>query len=546
MYKQFKKLWKITIVALVSVLTLVACGGGSGSNAEQTLRLASANPLNSLNHASTSEAANFLAIGNFLEGLITYDENGVLKGSMAETWEQSADGLTWTFNLRDGIVWSNGEPVTAADFVFGWQTLATGSDSPYATTLMDGKVKNAEAVIKGDKAPSELGAVAQDDQTFVVTLDAPCVFFDKLMAFGPLFPINEAFYTSVGGESVFGTSVDTVLANGPFVLTEYAPDTNYVLEKNPDYWDAKNVKLEKVETRIVQEPTTQATLYENGEIDRLQLVNADLYDQYKEDPNLVTQGESAWFYMYISGNNGSKSPVLANHNFRAAVAHAIDKEVITEQILKNGSTPANYLVPKDFDQLDGKDFRDYANQYNESIFDVAKATEYLAAAKAELGDTPLTFDLTIAEAVTSKKIYENIKAQIEQNLPGVTVNLKTLPSQTYYPTLRELNTNSASGGWGADYIDIATYFMIFKAADSHNYGQWNNADYEKYVALAEAETDPQARWDYYVQAEQILIEDYTILPIYQRGAATLLNPNVKGYSLNPVAPDIFFKYVYMA
>src|SRR5699024_291978 len=177
-------------------------------------------------------------------------------------------------------------------------------------------------------------------------------------------------------------------------------------------------------------------------------------------------------------------------------------------------------VPRDFDTLDGKDFRDYANQFNEPIFDVAKAQEYLQAAKMELGNAELTFDLIIAEAVASKKIYESVKAQIEQNLPGVKVNIKTLPSATYYPTLRELNTSAGTAGWGADYIDIATYFTIFKANDSHNYAKWDNQEFEKRVAEAEKETDAQKRWDLYVQAEKALIEDYTILPIYQRGAAT--------------------------
>ena len=545
MYKQFKKLWKVAAATLAIVLALAACGGGSSSG-EQVLRLASANALNSLNHVSTSEAVNFQAIGNFLEGLTTYDKDGKVVGSMAKDWKTSEDGLVWTFNLRDGIKWSNGTPVTAADFVFGWQKLATGKDSPYASALQDGKVKNAKAVTDKELPESELGIKAIDDKTLEVTLDGAVPFFDKLMAFGPLFPVNEAFWNEVGGEEVFGTSAETVLANGPFMLEAYAPDTEYILVKNPDYWDAKNVKLEKIETRIVKEPTTQVTMYNEGSIDRLQLASADLFDQFKDDKNVTYFEEGALFYFYLSGSNGPKSPLLGNKNFRAAVAHAVDKSLITDQILKNGSMPADYLVPKNFDALNGKDFRDYANQYNEPMFNVAKAVEFLEAAKAELPGQALEFDLTISETATSKKIYENVEAQIEQNLPGVKVNIKTIPGSTFYPTLREMNTNAATGGWGADYVDVATYFGIFKSTDGHNYAQWNNPEYDRLIEEAAAEANPQKRWDLYVEAEKVLLDDYTIIPVYQRGSATVLNPKVKGYALSPVAPDVFFKYISIA
>lgn len=542
MHQKIKKLAKIFIVMLVTVLTLAACSGANDGSTQE-LRLASAVPLNTLNHIINTESANSQVISSFLEGLLTYDENQNLIGSMAETWNSSSDGLTYTFHLRDGIEWSNGVPVTAKDFVFGWQTLATNPKAGYAQMLVDAGIKNARAVISGERPVSELGVVASDDKTLVVTLDSPSLLFEKIMAFGSFSPINEAFYNSVGGADSFGTSVDTVLSNGPFVLKVWQPDAEYVLEKNDKYWNAQNVLLTKVSTRIIKEPLTQATLYDNGEIDRLAL-GTNIFDRYKDDPNLVRQDEAAWYYMYLSGRNGNNSPVLGNRNFRAAVAHVLDKQVITDQILKNGSVPANYLVPQKFDNLNNRDFRTYANQFNESIFNLEKARDYLSAAKSELVGEDLSFELVISDGVVARTLYENIKAQIEQGLPGVKVNLKVIPSNTFFNELKELNTNASTGGWGADFIDVSTYFSIFRSGDSHNFGRWSNAEYDRLLEQADRELDPQKRWDYFVEAERILIEDYSIIPLYQRGSTAVMNPRVKGFKLNPVSPEVFFKYVY--
>jgi len=542
MQNRTKRMMKRVTIGVILLSMLVGCHGFQATG-EGELRLAISSPLNTLNHIINTEAVNSQVIGNFLEGLLTYDAQQNIVGSMAEKWDVSNDGLTYTFTLKDGIEWANGWSVTAHDFVFGWQTLASEPRAGYAQMLVDANIKNAKAVIAQELPPSELGVVAQNDKVLVVTLDAPCVFFEKVMAFGAFLPLNQKFYHNVGGADGYGTSADTVLANGPFVLTVWEPDAQYVLERNENYWDAANVKLEKVTTRVVKEPMTQATLYDNGEIDRLGL-GADIYDRYKDSPNIIRQDEASWFYLYLSGENGEQSPVLKNRNFRAAIAHVIDKEIMTEQILKNGSLPADYLVPQKFDKLGDVDFRTYAKQFNKPIFNIDKANEYLAKAKAELGSIPLKFELVISDGVVSKKLYENVKAQIEQSLPGVHVTLRVIPSNTFFNTLKEFNTNASTGGWGADYVDVDTFFSIFRKNDAHNFGRWTNTQYDNLLLQAGKERDKQKRWDYFVQAEKILIEDYSVIPLFQRGSAAIMNEKVKGYRLNPVSPEVFFKYVY--
>ncbi len=538
--KNFKNVSKVFSILFAAVLVLAACGSGTTGKSGE-LRLATNQKTNSVNSLTSSEATNFQVIGNFQEGLMTYDAEGELKGSMAESWDVSADNTVYTFKLRD-TEWSNGTPVTAHDFVFAWRALATTKDATYKSMLAD--IKNGAEIIDPEinMDVKELGVEAVSDKELKVTLVAPRIYFLDLMAFNAFSPINEEFFNSVGAD-MYGTSKDTVIANGPFILTEYAADTGYTLEKNPKYWDAKNVKLNKATTRVVETLDTQATLYEQGEIDRLQLLSADLVDRFGDSPDKVFQEESAVFYFYLSGNTKKEDKVLANKNFRGAVAHSIDKSIFTDQILKNGSLPIDYLVPKNFAFQNGVDFREASNQFNDPRFDVAKANELLDAAKAELGDEPLTFTLLTTDSETNKKVFSNIESQIETNLPGVDVVLELVPGNIFYNDLKKFETPAASAGWGADFRDVATYFSIFLSTDGHNYGLWKNEKFDELYAQAEIETDPAKRWEMFAEMEAILLDDYAIVPTFQRAATTLIKPNVKGYSINTTAPDVFFKYI---
>lgn len=529
---------KTALTALAAVFLLSSCGSKTKHEAN-VLTVASLYEPNSLNTTLNSEAVNAQAIDNVIEGLLTYDEKGQLIGSMADTWEVSPDGLTYKFHIRDGVTWSNGEPVTAHDFEFAWKELAS-KDAPYRTLLID--IKNGEKVLNDEMEVDALGIEAMDDENFVVTLESPKIYFEKLMAFSSFFPINEAFYESVGGSTGYGLSADTILSNGPFIMESFDPSLEYTMVKNPNYWNAENVTLEKVVTRIIKEPTTQTSLYEKGEIDRLQL-SADQVDQFADSDEKVEFLEGRTGYIYLSGNTKKEDKVLENDNFRKAVAYAIDKTVITEKVMKNGSLPSDYLIPKEFDTLNGKDFRDYSGAYNELRFDTDKAQEYLDKAKKELGQDTFTIDLAFRETEGDKQINESLKSQIETNLPGVTVNLEMRPQAQYFPALYNYDTPAANAGWGADYIDVASFFSIFRSFDDHNFAQYNNPAYDKLVEEAEQQATAEARWDKFAEAEKILVEDNVIIPIYQRGTTVLVKPYVKGYKVNTVSPEVYYKYI---
>ncbi|TLG73831.1 peptide ABC transporter substrate-binding protein [Culicoidibacter larvae] len=537
-----KKLGVVTSLLAVAALVLAGCGGSSSGTAG-TLRLASAVAPNTLNQIRNSESINSEIIGQYLEGLVQYNADNELVGAVAKDWTTNEDGSVYTFNIRPESKWTNGQPVTANDFVFAWSKLATDKEATYGYLVS--AIKNGQAVLDGTMDASELGVKAVSDSQLEVTLEQPLAYFLDLMAFPPFFPTNEAFYNEVGGDEVYGTSMETVLGNGPFTLTKYKADEGWEFAKNPDYWDAASVQLNVVTVRFVAETSTQGTLYDNGEIDRLGLTG-DLIDKYSGSSEIVTQPETAVFYFYLSGTTNSPDATLANKNVRAAIAHAIDKSVITDNVLKNGSLPIDYLVPKDFVSLDGEDFRTFANQFNDPMFDVKKAQEFLDAAKKELGQDTLSVTLAVADTEAGKKIYENIESQLETNLEGLDVTINQVPQQTYYPLLQEYGTPAANAGWGADYMDVATYFEIFRSDDSHNYGKWNNPEFDQLFKDAqspELATNPTERWNKFVQAEAVLINDYAIIPIYQRASMALVKPNVKGFKLYPTAPDMRYKYV---
>lgn len=538
-----RKTLRLAVVALlVTTLTLTGCGS-STSSTPGVLNLATEAPPNSLNSTRSSETANSSIIGQYLEGLVEPNEVGEISPIIAEKWVINEEGDVYTFTLRDNVVWSNGDPVTANDFVFAWKQLATDKQAAYG--YMAETIKNGKAIRDGEKDVNELAVKAVDDKTLEVTLEQPTAYFIQLVGFAPFYPINEKFFNEIGGAEKYGTSVDTVLANGPFVLSKYAPDEGWSFTKNEKYWNAAEVKLNEVNVRFVAEKATQISLYESGEVDRVAL-SGEYVDQYASSSEKVVQNEIPIYYFYLSGTTNTPDEVLANKNFRAAVAHSIDKTIIADNILKNGSLPIDYVVPTNFGSLEGKSFREYANQYNTLMFNTDTAKEYLEKAKSELNKDTLEFTITVSDTELSKKIYENVESQIETNLPGVNVTIQQIPSQAYYPEVQKLGTPSGSAGWSADYIDPSSYFEIFRSQDSHNYGKWNNAEFDKLfneANSADLATKPAERWTKFAQAEKLLLDDYAIVPLYQRASTAVVKPNVKGFKLYPSSSEVRYKYV---
>jgi len=256
----------------------------------------------SMDVSVATDAVSFTAAANVMEGLVMLTENDVVEPGVAESWEVSEDGLTYTFHLRDNAVWSNGEPVTANDFVYSIRRLATPETaSQYNFMVETAGIVNAAEVISGDKSPEELGVTALDDYTLEFKLSTPVPYFVKLMTFPSFYPINEAFATEMG--DTFGTTVDTTLYNGPFVLSKWEIGYEYEYAKNDTYWDAANTTLDGVNFRIVKDTNTAVNLYDTGEIDWIRALDADNLERFIDDPNLQTWNQTVCFYLVFNLNN---------------------------------------------------------------------------------------------------------------------------------------------------------------------------------------------------------------------------------------------------
>lgn len=529
---------KIMSILLGMVLLLAACSSGQVES-EKTLRVAIEKTFSTLNPYTSNVLAEKEVMGQYFEGLYGYDAANTLVGIGAESYEVSEDGLHYTFKLRPEVTWANGETVTASDYEFGWKELVANQMSAFRTYAKS--IKNAPEIMAGTADKDSLGVRAVDDVTLEVELTQPTPAFLHIITSSSFYPIHQPTYLEVGSED-YATTPETTMENGPYLFTSYDVGSKVILQKNQAYWDAKNVDIDTIDISVVPELTTQSVLFDSGEIDIIR-VQGELADVYNGTDNVIQSQENRILYMYLSDTIPSENNVLQNENFRKALSMAIDKTVITDNIIKDGSVAQDGLFPQGFMDVDGTDYREVSGAYNELMFDVTQAQTHLAKAKEELGVEEITFTFAVQDLATMRKIFENVKAQIEENLPGVTMKLDLMANQIYFPTLLEYNTPAAMVTWSASYIDYQNFTIHFESASSYNMMQYDNAEFDQNVKLGSVEMDPIKQAEYFAKAENILLDAAMIIPLYQFGATYKVNDEVKNFSVRGGTPSIAYKYL---
>ncbi|MDN6326456.1 MAG: peptide ABC transporter substrate-binding protein, partial [Alkalibacterium sp.] len=543
-----KYLW---LSGLASVLLLGACSSEStdeveepveaeGSETdEQVLNVQLDVEVASMDPQIATDGTSFEVIANIIEGLYQTDSDGKAIPALVESAEKGEDGLSYTFKLREDATWSNGDPVTANDFVYAWRRLAdpdTGSEYSYIMGIAG--LVNANEVLDGEKAPEELGVQATDDYTLEVQLANPVPYFESLMSFIPFFPMNEDFMDEVGDS--YGTSPDTLLSNGAFTVSSYEPAaTSIELDKNEDYFDADSVVLDGVDYQVIKDSQQAMLSYQNGEVDVVTLAGEQV-DLFKDDPEFVNV--QAGYLWYISPNTVVEG--LENENLRKALATSFDKQQITDTILKDGSVPADYIIP---DGLavgpDGKDFRETSDTYLE--FDPEAAKESLEAAKAELGKDTFTFGLVVEDTESAINVSQVLKSQIESNLDGVTIEIEQMPKKTRLELMKQGDYDLGLTRWGPDYADPMTYADLWVTDGNNNDGSWSNAEYDELIASSingELSLDNEARWEALKETESILMNEAGVLPVYQKGNAVMMQDNVSGFDFHAVGLPRVYKF----
>ena len=548
------KLALCVVLAIVMVLPLAACGN---KNDGKYLSVMLGTNVMSLDTHEATDGDSFEVIADCIDGLMQMDVNGAAVLAIAESYTVSEDGKTYTFKLRDAK-WSNGDAVTANDFVFAWRRIAK-LNGEYAYMLSDiGQIKNAAEIMEGTAAPETLGVTAVDEKTLKVELNVPVSYFLSLLYFPTYYPINEKFYNSLA-EGTYGTSPKTFLSNGAFLLEDYVPGTaSLKLKKNPDYWDADRVKLAGLKYQVVQSSDNALTAYKNKTLD-IAIISGDQVSNAKNDAalknNLKTTGAGyMWYLSFSQTAKNADNGALANANLRLAITNALDRESLVNNYVKDGSLATYTAVPPQFaaSSTTGADFSADQEKFKAyCAFDTAAAKAYFDKACAELGRSTFTFTMVYGnnEGDEVAKVAQAIKEQVEAALPGITLNLAPMTKAERLNKMQEDNYDVALTRWGPDYADPMTYLGMWITNNSNNYGFWSNAEYDQYIADCTTGayiSDYDARWDALYKAEELVMKEAVIAPLYTKSNANLISEKLTGVAFHPVALNRVYKDAAMA
>lgn len=524
------KFWRKLAVCSTVVAMLTGCSFASTDSGTITQRgsgpitVALTANLMTMDQTLANDGSSFSLLSTCMSGLTQWTPEGTVISDMAD-WEISEDGLTYSFHIFEDANWSNGEPVTAQDFVFSWQRLADpDTASEYSFILDTIHVKNAAKVITGELPVEELGIEAMDDKTFVVTLDLPCDFMLGLLAMPIMFPLNQAFFEAQGDQ--YGLGIDNILYNGAYTMTGWEEGSKYSFAKNPDYVHSADFPNEELVYRIVLETQTSILEYQQDNINLL-VLNGEMVDQYKDDPGFHNVLVGTMWYLTLM----LEDELVASRDFREFMLYAVDRDAIADSVLKNGSVPAEGIIGKTFTYENGVDFRDTAGSL--TAYDVDKAKESWQKVKEEFGDQ-LSVELYYEDSDSAKSVAENIQQMFVNASDGeLHVVMTSKPKKTRVEDMLNHEYQVMLTRWGPDFNDPQTFMDLFVTGADMNSGLYSNATYDELIekgTKGEDAADSAKRWQDMIDAEKILIEeDIAIIPVYQEGNALMITPGVEGY-----------------
>ncbi len=529
------KLGKKVVGLIATGFLLAACGGtkeaaekvDSGNlAAEQKISISSPAPISTLDTTQTTDKNTFTMAQHLFEGLYRFDDDSATVPALAKDVKISDDGRKYHFTLREGIKWSNGEPITAQDFVYSWKKLVTPATIGPNAYLLD-SVKNSFEIRNGEKSVDELGISAPNDKEFIVELKQAQPSFLAVVSIAWLAPQNQKFVEAQGKD--YALDSEHLLYSGPFTLANWdATSDTWTLKKNPEYYDADQVKLEEVAVSTIKEDNTGINLYQVNELDLVR-INGQYVQQYQDDPGYVSHPDVANYFLDFNKKEGTP---LANVHLRKAIGQAIDKEALTQSVLNDGSKPLNGLIPSKLyaNPETDEDFRAYSGEYLKN--DVKKAQAEWTKAQADVGKK-VKLSLLAADTDQGKRIAEYVQSQLQENLPGLEITISLQPSNNVNQSRREKNYELSLSGWIAGSSELDSYFNLYAGESSYNYGNYHNAKYDQLVEEARTinANNPEKQFAEYKEAEDILLnQDAAQVPLYQSASNYLINPKLKGIS----------------
>ncbi|MCL4105130.1 UNVERIFIED_CONTAM: hypothetical protein GTU68_018837 [Idotea baltica] len=508
---------------------------GEALSDNQTFTYRLSDEFKTLDPQLNEETVGFHVIRDLFEGLMNQDENGNLVPGVAERFEASNGNKTYTFFLRQDAKWSNGDPVTAQDFVYGWQrAVDPATASPYGWYLEITSMVNAAAILSGEMAPDTLGVKAIDDYTFEVQLEQPLPYFPAMTTYATLFPAHQATIEAHGAE---WTKPENIVSNGAFKLTEHVIGEYNTRVKSDTYWDADSVILEEVTGLVVNDSNQALTRYKAGELDYMDDLPAGQYPSLAAElPDEATSVPRLCSYYYAFNHTETGNPALQDVRVRKALSMAIDRNVIVDQVLKGGQTAAyNFAHPATagFTMPD----IDYGT-WTQAERD---ATAVSLMTEAGYGkDNPIDLKL-IYNTSESHKAIATIVSQMWKQKLGVNTELANFEWKTYLDIRGSQEFDIGRSAWCGDYNEASTFLDLVTTTHGANDGKYSNAEVDALMAASKTISDPQPN---YTKVEQILADEMGIAPIYHYANTFMLKSDVKGWPLNNVENNWYSKNHY--
>ncbi|GAA6112714.1 MAG: peptide ABC transporter substrate-binding protein [Apilactobacillus sp.] len=533
---KFRSVVKLGIVGAASAFLLAACGNSSKESTSKYINWQENSQLPTLDASKATDTVSFGALNNSNEGLLINAADNKVKPGVAESYTVSKDGKTYTFNLRHSK-WSDGKAVTAKDFVYGWQrTVNPKTASQYSYLFSD--VKNADAIGKGQAPVSSLGIKADGDYKVVVTLDKPQNYFKYLVTMAPFLPQSEAAVKKFG--SAYGTTSKDMVYNGPFKIEGWTGTNNsWTLVKNKDYYNASKIKVAGIKFNAQNDSNTSVNQYETGSLDEAVLSGAQQVGKYKGTSEYHALKQASTFYIEL---NEKKDPMFKNANIRKAISLAIDRKEYTGSTLGDGSIPAVGYVSPGMSERNGKDFTADAGTTTGVSYNLAEAKKLWAKGLKEVGKKSVSLSILSDDTDNGKKTTEFLQTALEK-LPGLKISSQNIPFKLRLAHSQSGQFDMVVSAWGADFPDPISFLELFTTDGSYNNGKWSNAKYDELIKNADGKdaNDAAKRWDDMVKAEQVLMSDQGIIPLYHSVQSRVIKSRVSGVQFFPTGSPYDFR-----
>ncbi len=531
----------LVVVGILSFL-LAGCST-TGSSAKETdpevqeISVSLPAELTTLDTTQTTDKVTFTVIQHLFEGLYRFDEKSQPVPGLAEEAVISEDGKTYTFKLKEEAKWSDGQQVQAADFAYAWKKLVDPKTMGPNAYLLD-NVVNSQDIREGKADIATIGLETPDEKTFVVHLEQPQPSFLSVVSIGWLAPQRQSYVEEKG--TAYGKTSEDLLYTGPFILKDWQQTgAEWTLAKNPEYYDQAVVKLDKIKGSTIKEENTGIQLFESGELD-LQKISGLYVQQYQNNDSLVTQKDIANYFLDF--NKQANKP-LANVHLRKAIALTIDKESLVNDVLNDGASVLNGLIPSGLyaNPNTNEDFRTYSGDYNE--YDSNKAQAEWSQAQSAIGDK-IELTLLVTDDDHGQKIGEYLQNQLQDHLPGLTITINKQPRTNLNQSRADGQYELSISGWIAGSSDLESYFNLYKKGSSYNYGGYVNEDYTALTENARTvdANDPDKVFEDYKSAESILLaEDAAQVPLYQSASNYLIRSTIKDIQFPAYGAYFYFR-----